>query len=102
MRSEEGLEHVSGNGRLWIIDPLDGTREFRQPGRPDWAVHVALAVGGVAVVGAVALPGLDVTLSTGGPAGAGAPRRRRTAPGRRQPEPPARVAYEVADTGRRS
>jgi 3'(2'), 5'-bisphosphate nucleotidase len=67
VRSEEGLEHVSGSGRLWIVDPLDGTREFRQPGRSDWAVHVALAVGGEAVVGAVALPALDVVLSTGDP-----------------------------------
>jgi 3'(2'), 5'-bisphosphate nucleotidase len=67
VRSEEGLEHVSGNGRLWIIDPLDGTREFREPGRPDWAVHVAMAMGGVAVVGAVALPAIDVTLTTAAP-----------------------------------
>ena len=67
VRSEEGLEHVSGSGRLWIIDPLDGTREFRQPGRSDWAVHVALVIGGVAVVGAVALPVLDITLTTGAP-----------------------------------
>ncbi len=64
MRSEEGLEHVAGAGRLWIIDPLDGTREFRQPGRSDWAVHVAMALGGEAVVGAVALPALDLVLST--------------------------------------
>ena len=67
VRSEEGLEHVAGAGRLWIVDPLDGTREFREPGRSDWAVHVALAVGGVAVVGAVALPALDLVLSTAGP-----------------------------------
>ena len=69
VRSEEGLEHVAGEGRLWIVDPLDGTREFRQPGRSDWAVHVAMAVGGVAVVGAVALPALDLVLSTGEPPG---------------------------------
>ena len=43
--------------RVWIIDPLDGTREYGE-GRPDWAVHVGLAVDGVAQVGAVALPGL--------------------------------------------
>jgi 3'(2'), 5'-bisphosphate nucleotidase len=67
VRSEEGLEHVAGEGRLWIIDPLDGTREFRQAGRTDWAVHVAMALGGVAVVGAVALPALDLVLSTGEP-----------------------------------
>lgn len=47
--------------RVWIVDPLDGTREYGE-GRTDWAVHVALAIDGVATVGAVALPGLDVTL----------------------------------------
>src|SRR5580704_17303072 len=67
VRSEEGLEHVAGTGRLWIIDRLDGTREFRQPGRSDWAVHVAMAVGGIAEVGAVALPALDLVLGTGDP-----------------------------------
>ena len=67
VRSEEGLEHVAGVGRLWIVDPLDGTREFRQLERSDWAVHVALAVGGEAVVGAVALPALDLVLGTGDP-----------------------------------
>jgi 3'(2'), 5'-bisphosphate nucleotidase len=67
VRSEEGLEHVAGAGRLWIVDPLDGTREFRQLERSDWAVHVALAVGGEAVVGAVALPALDLVLGTGDP-----------------------------------
>ena len=67
VRSEEGLEHVAGDGRLWIIDPLDGTREFRQRERTDWAVHVALAVGEEPVVGAVALPAVDLVLSTGRP-----------------------------------
>ncbi len=43
--------------RVWIIDPVDGTREYSE-GRADWAVHVALAVDGVPVHGAVALPGL--------------------------------------------
>ncbi len=52
--------------RVWIIDPLDGTREYSE-GRSDWAVHVGLAVDGVATVGAVALPGLGVTLSSGAP-----------------------------------
>jgi 3'(2'), 5'-bisphosphate nucleotidase len=53
--------------RVWVIDPLDGTREFSEPPRRDWAVHVALAVEGEAVVGAVALPALDLTLSTADP-----------------------------------
>ncbi len=52
--------------RVWIVDPLDGTREYSE-GRSDWAVHVALAIDGVASVGAVALPGLGLTLSSGDP-----------------------------------
>ena len=43
--------------RVWIIDPLDGTREYGE-GRADWAVHVALAVDGRPSVGAVAVPAL--------------------------------------------
>ncbi len=53
-------------GRVWIIDPLDGTREYSE-GRADWAVHVALAIDGEPVVGAVALPSLDRVLGTGNP-----------------------------------
>jgi 3'(2'), 5'-bisphosphate nucleotidase len=52
--------------RVWIIDPLDGTREYGE-GRSDWAVHVGLAVDGTATLGAVALPGLDLTLDSGAP-----------------------------------
>ena len=47
-----------GKSRVWIIDPVDGTREYGEA-RGDWAVHVGLAIDGVAQVGAVALPGLD-------------------------------------------
>lgn len=43
--------------RVWIIDPLDGTREYSE-GRADWAVHVALAVDGIPRVGAVAMPAM--------------------------------------------
>lgn len=53
--------------RVWIIDPLDGTREFSEDGRTDWAVHVALWSAGELVAGAVALPGLGLTLATGSP-----------------------------------
>jgi 3'(2'), 5'-bisphosphate nucleotidase len=52
--------------RVWIIDPLDGTREYSE-GRDDWAVHVALAVDGKAHLGAVALPSLGLTLTSGKP-----------------------------------
>jgi 3'(2'), 5'-bisphosphate nucleotidase len=54
--------------RVWIVDPLDGTREFTESGRRDWAVHVALWERGVGVqVGAVALPADGVVVSTGSP-----------------------------------
>jgi 3'(2'), 5'-bisphosphate nucleotidase len=49
--------------RVWIIDPLDGTREYSE-GRSDWAVHVALWEDGELVAGAVALPGLDTVLTS--------------------------------------
>ena len=73
-RPEDGLlsEETKCDGsrlaqkRVWIIDPVDGTREYGE-GRPDWAVHVALAIDGVASVGAVALPGLDTVLRTDRP-----------------------------------
>jgi 3'(2'), 5'-bisphosphate nucleotidase len=56
--------------RVWIVDPLDGTREYGEAPRPDWAVHVALwsagerGVGGDLVAGAVALPALGEVLVT--------------------------------------
>jgi 3'(2'), 5'-bisphosphate nucleotidase len=60
--------------RVWIVDPLDGTREFSEIGRDDWAVHVALWKAGVGappaqsagelIAGAVALPAQGITLAT--------------------------------------
>lgn len=50
--------------RVWIVDPLDGTREYGEPGRHDWAVHVALWEKGELSAAAVALPGLDEILLT--------------------------------------
>ena len=52
--------------RVWIVDPVDGTREYGEA-RADWAVHVALCVNGKPEIGAVALPGLDVVLRTDAP-----------------------------------
>ncbi|MGO8858250.1 MAG: 3'(2'),5'-bisphosphate nucleotidase CysQ [Steroidobacteraceae bacterium] len=57
-----------GRSRVWIVDPLDGTREYGEA-RSDWAVHVALAVDGQPRIGAVALPGLSVTLRSDQPCG---------------------------------
>jgi 3'(2'), 5'-bisphosphate nucleotidase len=50
--------------RVWIVDPLDGTREYREPGRHDWAVHVALWSVGELTAAAVALPALGELLVT--------------------------------------
>ena len=63
---EEGVEDPRRftSDRVWIIDPLDGTREFGEAGRHDWAVHVALWDRDHFVAGAVSLPALDLVLST--------------------------------------
>jgi 3'(2'), 5'-bisphosphate nucleotidase len=70
--SEEGADDPARRsaGRVWIVDPLDGTREFGEPGRADWAVHVALwertgpGGAGELTAGAVALPAQGKVLST--------------------------------------
>ncbi|HZD65393.1 MAG TPA: 3'(2'),5'-bisphosphate nucleotidase CysQ [Acidimicrobiales bacterium] len=66
--SEEGTDDPARLGRsaVWLVDPLDGTREYAE-GRNDFAVHVALAVDGEAVAGAVSLPALGVTYTTAHP-----------------------------------
>jgi len=67
--SEEGTDDAVrlSARRVWIVDPLDGTREFSEPPREDWAVHVALWADGELIAGAVAQPGLDTTFDTGAP-----------------------------------
>lgn len=67
--SEEGSDDPArlSAERVWIIDPLDGTREFGEPPRTDWAVHVALVESGRPTAGAVALPAMELTLSTHAP-----------------------------------
>jgi 3'(2'), 5'-bisphosphate nucleotidase len=67
--SEEGADDSARlrARRVWIVDPLDGTREFGEPGRTDWAVHVALWEQGELTAGAVALPAQDKVLSTADP-----------------------------------
>jgi 3'(2'), 5'-bisphosphate nucleotidase len=64
--SEEGIDDPVRlrSERVWIVDPLDGTREFSELGRDDWAVHVALWEAGELVAGAIALPAQGVTLAT--------------------------------------
>ena len=50
--------------RVWIIDPLDGTREYSEPGRTDWAVHVALWADGKFGPAAVSLPAINAVFAT--------------------------------------
>lgn len=100
--SEEGLAEEGPGGRsrlgadrVWVVDPLDGTREFGEAGRADWAVHVALVIDEQAVAGAVALPAQRMTLATRPPAPepGDVPERPRVIVSRSRP--PA-VAAEVA------
>jgi 3'(2'), 5'-bisphosphate nucleotidase len=67
--SEEGKDDLARlqAERVWIIDPLDGTREYAEEGRADWAVHVALWERSELTAGAVALPAQGRTLSTAEP-----------------------------------
>ena len=74
--------------RVWLVDPLDGTREYAE-GRHDWAVHVALWERGRLAAGAVALPGLSRTLATDEPLilPARRPGPRRVTVSRSRPDP---------------
>jgi 3'(2'), 5'-bisphosphate nucleotidase len=80
--SEEGKDDLVrlGCDRVWIIDPLDGTREFGEMPRDDWAVHVALWEQGDLVAGAVARPAMGTTLATDQPS---EPTARRDSPSTR-------------------
>jgi 3'(2'), 5'-bisphosphate nucleotidase len=97
--SEEEKDSVDrlAKSRVWIVDPVDGTREYGEE-RADWAVHVGLAVDGVATLGAVALPGFDggVVLRSDQPrAVPPAPDRLRMVVSRTRP---AAEAVQVAET----
>ena len=64
--SEESADDLArlDHERVWIVDPLDGTREYGEKDRDDWAVHVALCINGVAAIAAVALPAQNVVFVT--------------------------------------
>jgi len=99
--SEEGVEDRRrlDAERVWIVDPLDGTREFGEQGRVDWAVHVALVIDGLLAVGAVSLPAQGCTFSTLDPVGVpprnGSP--TRMAVSRSRPHPATVLAAQVLD-----
>ena len=103
--SEEGVADPARltADRVWIVDPLDGTREYGEVPRDDWAVHVALVVGGDPVAGAVALPAR-------GPDAGVLARARRCRPAAQGPprvlvsrsRPPAEATRVADDAGRRA
>jgi 3'(2'), 5'-bisphosphate nucleotidase len=67
--SEEGYDDRArvGADRVWVVDPLDGTREFGERGRTDWAVHIALVEAGQVTAAAVTLPAQEAVFSTAEP-----------------------------------
>ena len=112
LRPDDGLlsEEMKDDGtrlsqkRVWIIDPVDGTREYGE-GRIDWAVHVGFAIDGVAMIGAVALPGAGTVMRSGRPAPlprAGSPLRMvvsRTRPAQEAVEVAKRLGAELVPMG---
>jgi len=94
--SEEEKDNPArlGKERVWIVDPVDGTREYGEE-RTDWAVHVGMVVNGAPVLGAVGLPGLGVVLRSDQPSPVPpAPETLRMVVSRTRP---AKEATEVAD-----
>ena len=93
-----------GQKRVWIVDPVDGTREYGE-GRTDWAVHVGLAIDGVATIGAVALPGAGAVLRSDKPSPLPEPGRplrmvvSRTRPAREAVEVAERLGAELVPMG---
>jgi 3'(2'), 5'-bisphosphate nucleotidase len=83
--------------RTWIVDPLDGTREYGEE-RTDWAVHVALSIDGRPEIGAVALPALDLVLRTDAPSPRpAAPATPRVLVSRTRPAREAELVAEALD-----
>jgi len=104
--SEEEKDNAErlAQSRVWIVDPVDGTREYGEE-RVDWAVHVGLAIDGVAAIGAVALPGAGVVLRTDRP-GTVPPAPEvlrmvvsRTRPAKEATEVAARIGAELVPMG---
>ena len=100
---KDNAERVA-QSRVWIVDPVDGTREYGEE-RVDWAVHVGLAIDGVAAIGAVALPGAGVVLRTDRP-GTVPPAPEvlrmvvsRTRPAKEATEVAARIGAELVPMG---
>ncbi|MGN6500112.1 MAG: 3'(2'),5'-bisphosphate nucleotidase CysQ [Tsuneonella sp.] len=95
--SEEEKDNLDrlAHERVWIVDPVDGTREYGEE-RADWAVHVGLAIGGAASVGAIALPGLGLIVRSDAPSEVPpAPERLRMLVSRTRPAAEATAVAEL-------
>lgn len=83
--SEEQAEHPAHNGSYFLVDPLDGTREFIA-GRDEYTVNIALVTHGTPILGVIVAPGLGLIWR--GLAGTGAERLALAADGKIQSEGP--------------
>ena len=93
---KDNLDRLT-HARVWIVDPVDGTREYGEA-RADWAVHVGLAIDGVATVGAVALPGAGLVLRSDHPTPVPpAPARLRMVVSRTRPAKEALAVAQALD-----
>lgn len=99
--SEEGADDQRrlSASRVWIVDPLDGTREFAEEGRDDWAVHVALWESGALAAGAVALPARGRVLTAARPPKCAEPRAAGPRIAVSRTRPPEFVAAVAAELG---
>lgn len=93
---KDNLDRLAAT-RVWIVDPVDGTREYGEA-RADWAVHVALAVDGAPVLGAVALPGAGRVMRSDQPVAIPpAPETLRMVVSRTRPAPEAQAVAAMLD-----
>ena len=105
MLSEEASDDLARlkKDRVWIVDPLDGTKEFAT-GRQDWAVHIALVENGIPIHAAVGLPDLGVTFKSSDVRAVTGPLSKKFVVSRNRPPKVAgyigeKMGYEVVGVG---
>lgn len=105
MLSEEASDDLARlkKDRVWIVDPLDGTKEFAT-GRQDWAVHIALVENGVPIHAAVGLPDLGVTFKSSDVRAVTGPLSKKFVVSRNRPPKVAnyiaeKMGYEIVGVG---
>lgn len=105
MLSEEAADDLARlkKDRVWIVDPLDGTKEFAT-GRQDWAVHIALVENGIPIHAAVGLPDLGVTFKSSDVRAVTGPLSKKFVVSRNRPPKVAsyiaeKMGYEVVGVG---